>query len=115
MTFDFAKFKNAFETKDYRAWIDFYAADAVWTEYRHFNPPKNPNVMRGRDAIASFLQSICAQPFTIYFDDEILAGDRAAFRFIVTFPDGKQIYEHALLDTRGGKVTRQVEVEAWDQ
>lgn len=115
MAFDYAGFKAAFEAKDYQAWIDFYADDAVWTEYRHFNPPQNPNVMRGKDAIDSFLKSVCAQPFTIRFDDEIVAGDRAAFRFIVTFPDGKQIYEHALLDTEGGKVTRQVEVEAWDQ
>jgi ketosteroid isomerase-like protein len=114
MAFDFAGFKRAFEAKDYAAWIGYYAGDAVWTEYRALNPPRDPNVMNGRAAIDAFLQRICAMDFTIRFDDEIVAGDRAAFRFIVTFPDGKLVYEHAMLDTADGKVTRQVEVEAWD-
>jgi ketosteroid isomerase-like protein len=114
MAFDFAAFKDAFETKNYASWVEFYAEDAVWSEYRAVNPPRNPNIMRGRAAIAEFLQRICVMEFTIHFDDEIVTGDRAAFRFIVTFPDGKRIYEHAMLDTADGKVTRQVEVEAWD-
>jgi hypothetical protein len=70
--------------------------------------------MRGRTAIASFLERVCAAPITILFEDEIVDGDRAAFRFWVTMPDGRRIIEHTMLDTAGGKVTRQIDVEAWD-
>jgi len=114
MSFDFAAFQRAFEAKDFDAWIGFYAEDAEWTEYRGHNPPRSPNVMRGRPAIARFLEQVCRAPITIRFEDEVVAGDGAAFRVWVTLADGRRIVEHVMLRTTEGKVTRQVDVEAWD-
>ena len=114
MGFDFAAFRRAVETKDFVAWIDVYADDAEWTEYRGHNPPRAPNVMRGRGAIAAFLKGVCQAPITLRIEDEIIEGDRAAFRLWVTLSDGRRIIEHTMLDTAEGKITRQVEVEAWD-
>ena len=114
MSFDFAAFKRAFKAKDFEAWIAFYAEDAEWTEYRGHNPPRSPNVMRGRDAIAQFLEHVCAAPIAIRFEDEVVAGEGAAFRLWVTLADGRRIVEQVIIRTAGGRIIRQVDVEAWD-
>jgi hypothetical protein len=51
---------------------------------------------------------------TITIGDEVIAGDRAAFSVTVSFPDGKRVVEHVIIQSRDGKITRQVVVEAWD-
>jgi ketosteroid isomerase-like protein len=114
MSFDFAAFKRAFEAKDFAAWIACYAEDAEWTEYRGHNPPRSPNVMRGREAIARFLEGVCAAPITIRLEDEVVGGDRAAFRVWVTLADGRRIVEHVIVHAADGRITRQIDVEAWD-
>ena len=34
-SFDFAAFKQAFETQDVEGWLAFYDDQAEWLEYRH--------------------------------------------------------------------------------
>jgi len=45
--FDYDAYRAAFEAKDVARWLAFYAEDAEWVEYRHSDPPRAPNVMRG--------------------------------------------------------------------
>ena len=112
--FDFAAFRRADEAKDVEPWLGFYAEGAVWIEYRHKDPPSRPNRMEGRAAIGAFLRQVATWPITLRIEDGFVAGDRAAFRSWVGLPDGRRIVEHAMLELSGGKVLRQVEVEAWD-
>jgi hypothetical protein len=70
--------------------------------------------MIGKQAIAEFLASVCPADLTITIGDEVIAGDRAAFSVTVSFPDGKRVVEHVIIQSRDGKITRQVVVEAWD-
>jgi ketosteroid isomerase-like protein len=113
--FDFAGFKRVFEAKDAAAWTGYFAEDAEWIEYRHFSPPRAPNVMKGRAAIGAFVAGVCAQPLKLQIEDEIVVAERAVFRLWVTLEDGKRIIEHIYLYFADGKITRQIDVEAWDQ
>ena len=112
--FDFAAYRAAFEAKDVPAWLAFYADDAQWAEYRHTDPPRAPNVMRGKAEIGAFLERVAAMPLTIELSREVVATDRIAFACLVTLGDGKQILEHVIADLRDGLIVHHVDVEAWD-
>ena len=112
--FDFASFKKAVEGRHAANWISLYADDAEWIEYRHHSPPRAPNIMRGRDTIATFLERVCSQPLTLAVEDEIVGDGRAAFRLIVGLDAGRRIIEHIMIYFVEGKIVREVDVEAWD-
>ena len=112
--FDFAAYRAAFEAKDVPAWLAFYADDADWLECRYSDPPRAPNVMRGKDEIGVFLARVAALELTISLSREVLAEDRIAFACLVTLGDGRQILEHVIADLRDGLIVRHVDAEAWD-
>jgi ketosteroid isomerase-like protein len=112
--FDFPSFKRAFEAKDAANWASFYADDAEWTEYRNHSPPRAPNVMRSKDVISTFIRRVCSQPLSLRIEDEIIGDGRAAFRVIVELSGGRRIIEQIMVYFADGKITRQVDVEAWD-
>lgn len=114
MGFDFAVFKRAYETKDVNAWIGFFADDAAWIEYRNQDPPSRPNRMAGRGEIEAFLRQVAEWPITLDIEDELVVDDRCAFRSWVGLADGKRVVEHVMLYFTGDKISRQIEVEAWD-
>jgi ketosteroid isomerase-like protein len=111
--FDFGGFKRAFEGKDASAWAACFADDGEWIEYRHHNPPRAPNRMDRRQ-LAEHIGRVASSPVTLVIEDEIVTDDRAAFRVIVTLPHGARIIEHVMLHLANGRITRQVDVEAWD-
>jgi hypothetical protein len=45
----------------------------------------------------------------------VIATNRVAFSVDGTFPDGKRVFEHVIAQIGDGKITRQVDVEAWDE
>ena len=57
---------------------------------------------------------MAAEDIAIELTDEVLSDERAAFRVTCTFPDGRRIIEHVIVALRGGKIARQVDVEARD-
>ena len=114
-SFDFAAFKQAFESQDVDRWASFYAPDAEWIEYRHTNPPRAPNRMTGQSEIKAFLGRVKASNVSLAITDEILGPTRAAFCVTCTLSDGvRRIIEHVIIHHSGGRITRQVDVEAWD-
>lgn len=114
MTFDFARYRAAMETKDADTWVTMFAESAVWTEYRHANPPSSPNVMSGRPAIESFVRGVCAAPLTIAISHEVVTDDRAAYMLTCVLPDGRTVLENVIVDLADGKITNQIDVEAWE-
>lgn len=110
--FDYAAFRQAFSRNDVGAWAEFYADDAEWIEYRH-NAPRAPHRMVGKQQIADFLRAVAAENIALELSDEVLSGEWAAFRLTGTFPDGRRIIEHVIVELRGGKIASQVDVEAW--
>ncbi len=112
--FDFTAFKQAFEAQDLEKWLGFYADDSEWIEYRHNNPPQNPNRMVGREAIGEFLKRVKGAGLQLALSDEVLGPERASFCVTCILPSGKRIIEHVIVHHVGGKINRQVDVEAWD-
>ena len=112
--FDFAAFKQAFETQDLASWAGFFADDAEWIEYKHSHPPHSPRRMVGKAQIEAFLSQVKAGNVALAIEDEIVGPTRAAFRVWCTLPNGKRIIEHVILHVVDGKISRQVDVEAWD-
>jgi len=112
--FDFARFKRAFTEQDVAAWAACFADDGEWVEYRHRDPPRAPHVMKGRREIADHLALVRSSDVALEIEDEVIGLDRAAFRVWVTLRDGRRIVEHVIIHYAGGRITRQVDVEAWD-
>jgi SnoaL-like domain len=114
-SFDFAAFRSAFASQDADAWISFYAPDAEWIEYRHTHPPRAPHRMVGHSEIKDFLSRIKRSKVALSVSDEVIGPTRAAFCVTCTLPDGvRRIIEHVIIHYSGGKIIRQVDVEAWD-
>lgn len=114
MSFDFDAYKAVFEAADVQPWLAFYADDAEWVEYRHFDPPKAPNVMCGKEQIGAFLTRVAEMGLTLELSREVIGDERIAFACLVTLADGRQILEHVIADVRDGLIVRHVDVEAWD-
>ena len=112
--FDFPAFKRAFEAQDVEAWLDFFAPDAEWREYQPDAPPQSPKISVGREAIRARLTYIAGLGIKQAISDEVIGGERIAFAFWVTMPDGRHLIEHVILHLADGKIARQVDVEAWD-
>jgi len=113
--FDFDAFKQAFMSQDVDKWITYYAPDAEWIEYRHTNPPRAPNRMVGQSDIKAFLGRVKASNISIAITDQIVGPTRAAFCVTCTLSDGaRRIIEHVIIHYSDDKITRQVDVEAWD-
>lgn len=114
VAFDFARFKAAFEERRLAEWLACYAEDAVWLEYRHDAPPRNPHRMRGREEIEAFLSEICAADLQLEISNEVLNRDRCAFMVTCRLRDGRRIVENVIIHVRDGVIHQQVDVEAWD-
>ena len=112
--FDFVAFKRAFVSKDVKTWLGFFAEDAEWIEYKPTHPPKTPRLMKGKSEIRDFLADVKASNITLAIEDEVIGSNRAAFCVWCTLPDGKQVVENVIIHISDGKITRQVDVEAWD-
>ena len=114
MAFDYDGFRRAFCAKDVDAWLAFFTDDAVWIEYRHTKPPRDPKIIRGRDEIEAHLRLMAEGPLELAMSDEVLGDKRAAFRVVCTLPGGRRIIEHVIVELEDGRIARQVDVEAWD-
>jgi hypothetical protein len=113
-SFDFAAFKQAFETQDVEGWLAFYDDQAEWVEYRHKNPPRAPNRMTAKDASGAFLHRVKGSNVQLSLSDEVIGPTRAAFCVTCTLPNGDRIIENVIVHHKQGKIARQVDVEAWD-
>jgi len=113
-SFDFAGFRRALTARDVRAWLACFADDAEWIEHRPSDAPRPPERIRGRAAIARYLEEIAAEDLRLAIEDEVIGGDRIAFRIVCDLADGRRMVEHAIATIRDGRIVRMVEIEAWD-
>ena len=113
-SFDFAGMKRAFETLDIPSLLEFYADDAEWIEYKPGAPPSSPRRLVGKDAIHKFVQGVADYGVQLVISDEVIGDGRIAYCMRVAPPDGRQGIEHVIAYHQNGKITRQIDVEAWD-
>ena len=77
--FDFLAYRRAVERKDAPVWLDFFAEDAEWIEYKPTNPPRSPRRMVGRRQIGEFLEQVKSSDVVLEIEDEVIGPTRAAF------------------------------------
>lgn len=106
--------RRAIETRDGKTLAGFYADDAVLQIIDQDHPPSRPHEIKGHAAIAAYFDDVCGRTMTHRVDTGIAEGDRLAFTQACTYPDGKRVFCSATLEVAGGKIARQVAVQAWD-
>jgi hypothetical protein len=107
--------KNATQNGGVAALADYVTDDIELAQIDQHTPPAAPAVYRGREALLALAEDLERRGIAMRIDDGFIAGDRGALRVICTYPDGKQVVEHTLLELRDGKVARWSGVQAWDE
>ena len=106
---------RAIETRDGAALGGFYADDAVLLIIDQLNPPNQPREIRGHADVAAYFDDVCGRAMTHAVENGVENGDRMAFNQVCRYPDGKGVYCSATIELAGGKIARQVMVQAWDE
>ena len=109
-----AGLKRAIERRKASALARLYADDAIVQVIDRDNPPSNPRNLRGRGAIAAYFEDVCGRDMTHKVESGVAMGNRLAFTQSCAYPDGTKVYCSAMIDLKGGKIARQVVVQAWD-
>jgi hypothetical protein len=91
-----------------------YAEDAILQVIDRDNPPSKPRSLQGRAAIASYFEDVCGRDMTHKVEAGVALGNRLAFTQSCAYPDGTKVFCSAMVDLKGGKISRQVVVQAWD-
>lgn len=112
---DFEALRSAMEESDFDALIELYADDAELRTVNKNTTPSSPLVLRGKEQIAEMLRDVCGRAMTHRIEDEVVGEDRIAFNEACEYPDGLKVLTATTLDLRDGKISRQVNVEAWDE
>jgi ketosteroid isomerase-like protein len=110
-----AAIKQAIEGRDGPTLASFYADDAVLRIVDRNNPPSRPREVKGRPAINAFWDDLCSRAMTHKVEFSVTEGHRLAFSQACTYPDGAKVFCIAMVELRGGKISQQTVVQAWDE
>jgi ketosteroid isomerase-like protein len=110
-----AGMKQAIEARDSRMLSNFYADDATLRIVDRNNPPSKPREVTGRSAITTFWDDICSRAMTHKVETSIENGQQLAFSQACAYPDGMKVLCLTLCELKGGKISRQTVVQAWDE
>ena len=109
-----AGLKRAIEGRKAPALAGFYADDAVVLVIDHDNPPSKPRNLEGKSAISAYFNEVCGREMTHKVESGVAVGNRLAFTQSCSYPDGTKVFCSAMVELKGGKIARQVVVQAWD-
>ena len=110
-----AAIKQAIESRDGGMLSSFYADDALLRIVDRNNPPSKPREVKGRKAITTFWDDICSRAMTHSVETSVADASRIAFSQACAYPDGMKVLCLALCELKGGKISRQTVVQAWDE
>jgi ketosteroid isomerase-like protein len=113
-TITISALRRAIEGRDGKTLAGFYADDAVMQIIDQNNPPSRPFEVKGHDAIAAYFDDVCGRAMTHRVESGVAEGDRIAFTQACTYPDGNRVFCSATLELAGGKIARQISIQAWD-
>ena len=109
-----AGLKRAIEGRKASALAGLYADDAVVQVIDRDNPPSQPRRLQGKGDIAAYFDDVCGRDMTHKVEAGVTVGNRLAFTQSCAYPDGTKVFCSAMADLKGGKIVRQVVVQAWD-
>jgi hypothetical protein len=112
---DFAALKRAIEERDADAQLALYADHAHVRLVDRINTPRSPRVLRGRDEIRAWIEDVCARDMTHEVRTPVVSDHAVAFTEACVYPDGVTVLCATVLELDGGRIVRQVAVQAWDE
>jgi len=107
--------RRATEQRNAELLVSLYADDAELRVVDRNRTPSSPLVLRGKQAIADFLKDICERDMTHRIEQQVVGDNHLAFLEACKYPDGCHVLCASVVDLRGGKIVRQVCVQAWDE
>ena len=113
--FDFQVLRRGIEQSDAETLVSLYADDAEMITVNKNATPSSPRVLSGKEQIAEFLRDVCGREMTHRVEDEVVGEGRIAFNEACEYPDGLKVLTATTLEVRDGKISRQVNVEVWDE
>ena len=113
--FDFEALRRGVEQLDADVLIGLYADDAELRIVNRYTTPSSPRELRGKEEITEYLRDVCGRAMTHRIENEVVGAERVAFNEACEYPDGTRVLCAATLEVREGKISRQVNVEAWDE
>jgi SnoaL-like domain len=114
-TFDFTALKQGLEERDADLQLGLYDEHAEVRLVDRVNTPRAPHVLRGHDEIREWLQDVCARDMTHELQTPVVTDDAVAFTEACCYPDGTNVLGANVLELAGGRIVRQVVVQAWDE
>jgi len=112
---DFEVLRRGIEGSDAEALIGLYADNAEMITVNKNTTPSSPRVLSGKEEIAGLLRDVCEREMAHHVQDEVVGESRIAFNEACEYPGGLKVLTATTLDVRDGKISRQVNVEAWDE
>ena len=109
-----ARLKRAIEGRNARALAALYGEDAVVQIIDRDNPPSKPRSLEGRGAISAYFDEVYGRDMTHKIENDVAVGKRLAFTQSCAYPDGTRVFCSAMIELKGGKIARQIVVQAWD-
>ena len=113
--FDFEAMRRGIEGLDAEALVGIYADDAELLIVNKNATPSSPRVLRGKGEISAYLRDVCGREMTHRVENEVVGDERITFFEACEYPDGTRVLGAQSLELRDGKISRQVNVEAWDE
>jgi ketosteroid isomerase-like protein len=114
-TFVVEALRRGVEERDASTLLDLYAEDAELQIVDRSSPPSTPRILTGRSAIGAYLDEISSRDMTHELTRVVVTETSLAYVEQCRYPDGTRVLCMAVLDLAGGRIVRQVGVQAWDE
>lgn len=106
---------QALEQCDVEMILGCYSDDAEIRIVDRNNPPSAPMVLHGKKAISDYYRDICNRRMKHDVQQEIIGDDRVAFTESCQYPDGTRVLAAEMCELNEGKISRQINIQAWDE
>ncbi|QKT03844.1 nuclear transport factor 2 family protein [Ectothiorhodospiraceae bacterium 2226] len=106
---------TALESRDIEQMLSLYADDAELKVVDRDHPPSRPMELHGKRAIETYLRDVMGRDMQHRVLDEIVSDKGFALTEECRYPDGARVFMNSTIHLRGGKISREVDVQAWDE
>lgn len=113
--FDADALRRAIEGHTAATLLSLYADDAEIRVVDRNSQPSHPTVLHGRDEISAMLDDVYSRDMTHKLEQCVVDGDHVAFSESCEYSDGVRVLSESMLTLRGGKITEQTLIQAWDE
>lgn len=113
--FDLAGFSRATEERDAQFVLGLYADDAEVRVIDRNNPPRSPQVLKGKPEIRNWIEDLFSRDMTHKIVNPVVGTDRIALTEECRYPDGTNVLCSCTADVHDGLISKQSVVQVWDE